>query len=132
MDIHVYAAILLAFRVVSLLLIGIVIKRQLELFKLHIDPEITNFRKRLFLISVTIFIGNLVPAIIDVFTINGELTRSTQTVNMVSLIYSGAWVTTSTLMAYLIHSLYRMSHKVDESHENSDHTLMNEEQLHDK
>lgn len=127
MDIYTYAAILLFFRVVSIALIGIVIKRQLELFKLRIDPEITAYRKRLFYLSITIFVGNLIPALIDVFTLSGELVRSSPTVNTVSLIYTGAWVVTSTLMAYLIHSLYRMSHTVDESHAESEHVLMNDE-----
>lgn len=127
MDIHLYAAILLFFRAVSLGLIGIVIKRQLELFKLKIDPEISSYRKRLFYLSITIFVGNLIPAAIDVLTLTDTLTRASQTISGASLVYTGAWVATSTLMALLIHSLYRMSHKVDESHTESDHTLMNDE-----
>lgn len=125
MDIQLYAAILLTTRIVSLFLMGSVLKRQLELFKLPIDKEIRNYRIILFLLAVAIFAGNIVPALIDLLTILGEITRSTNKINGVGLVYSLAWALTSLLSAILIAWLYRMSHNVDESHDESDHTLTN-------
>lgn len=125
MDIKIYAAILLTTRIVSLVLMGLVLKRQLQLFKLPIDKEIRNYRIILFLLAIAIFAGNIVPATIDLMTLLGQITRSTTTINGVGLIYSMAWTLTSLLSGILIFWLYRMSHNVDESHEESDHTLTN-------
>lgn len=125
MDIKLYAAILLATRIVSLILMGLVLKRQLQLFKLPIDKEIRNYRIILFLLAFAIFAGNIIPAIIDYLTLTEELVRSTKTINGVGLVYSLAWTVTSLLSAILIFWLYRMSHTVDESHEESDHSLTN-------
>lgn len=128
MDIKIYAAILLVARIASMILMALVLKRQLQLFKLPIDKEIRHYRIILFLLALAIFVGNIVPASIDLLTITEVLVRSTQTVNGVSLWYTLAWVITSLLSAVLIFWLYRMSHNVDESHKESDHTLMNDEQ----
>ena len=127
MDIHTYAAILLATRVVSMFLMGAVIRRQLQLFKLYIDKEIRHYRIILFVLAIAIFAGNVIPAGIDLLTITGYLVRSSKVVNGVSLVYTGAWATTSLLSSILIFWLYRMSHTVDTSHEESEHTLMNNE-----
>lgn len=127
MDIHTYATILLAIRIVSMSLMALVIKRQLELFKLFIDKEIRLYRRILFALAVLIFAGNLIPALIDLLTITGDLVRYARTVNGVSLVYTMAWAGTSLLSSILIFWLYRMSHTVDKSHEDSEHTLMNEE-----
>jgi ethanolamine transporter EutH len=125
MDIKVYAALLLVLRMVSLFFMGSVIKRQLQLFRLYIDKEIRMYRRILFVLAIAIFVGNLIPGLIDILTITGELTRSSKTINGVSLVYSGAWAITSLLSAILIWWLYRMSHTVDRSHDESEHTLMN-------
>lgn len=108
-------------------LMALVIKRQLELFKLFIDKEIRLYRRILFALAVLIFAGNLIPALIDLLTITGDLVRYARTVNGVSLVYTMAWAGTSLLSSILIFWLYRMSHTVDKSHEDSEHTLMNEE-----
>lgn len=125
MDIKIYAAILLILRIASLYFIGAVLKRQLELFKLFIDKEIRTYRRILFVLAVAIFIGNLIPGLIDILTITSTLTRSSQTINGVGLVYSSAWAATSLLSSVLIWWLYRMSHSVDKSHQESDHTLTN-------
>lgn len=125
MDIHLYASILLVIRIASLILIGAVIKRQLELFKLFIDKEIRTYRRILFVLAIAIFIGNLIPGTIDILTLVGEVTRSAKTISGVSLVYTGAWALTSLLSSVLIFWLYRMSHTVDQSHDESEHTLMN-------
>lgn len=128
MDIHTYAAILLVIRIISMTLMGAVIYRQLQLFKLYIDKEIRYYRIVLFVLAIAILAGNVIPAVIDLLTLTGELVRSTKIVNGVSLVYTGAWATTSLLSSILIFWLYRMSHTVDTSHEESEHTLMNNDE----
>lgn len=129
MDIKVYAAILLIVRIASMILMGAVLKRQLQLFKMPIDKEIKHYRIILFLLALAIFAGNIIPATIDFLTTVDGLTRSAKTINGVGLVYSMAWAVTSLLSAVLIWWLYRMSHNVDESHKDSDHTLTNDESI---
>lgn len=127
MDIQLYAAILLIIRIITMVLMGFVLKRQLELFKLPIDKEITLYRKILFALALLIFLGNIIPAAIDLLTLTGDIIRSTRTVNGASLTYTLAWACTSLLSSVLIFWLYRMSHNVDQTHTESEHTLMNDE-----
>lgn len=125
MDIKLYASMLLIARVASMVLMALVLRRQIQLFKLPIDKEIRTYRIILFILAVAIFAGNIIPATIDVLTITDVLTRSARTVNGVSLLYTSAWVLTSLLSAILIFWLYRMSHNVDETHKEADHMLVN-------
>lgn len=129
MDIKVYAAILLIIRLASMFLMGAVLRRQLQLFKMPIDKEIRTYRLILFILALAIFAGNIIPAIIDLFTITDNLTRSAKAINGVSLLYTLAWATSSLLSSILIFWLYRMSHNVDESHAESEHSLTNEESI---
>ena len=127
MDIQTYAAILLVIRIVSMTLMMFVICRQLELFRLYIDKEIRHYRVMLFVLALAIFGSNLIPAAIDFLTLTGDLERSTQTVNGVSLTYSLAWAVASFLTSVLIYWLYLKSRRVDTSHDESEHTLMNDD-----
>lgn len=88
LDIHVYAAILLSIRVVSMSLILFVLKKQWELFRLPIEKKAIGFRKTLFLSALVIFLGNIIPAIIDILTIHGSIVGRPSEVNTISVIYS--------------------------------------------
>lgn len=128
MDIQLYATFLLVIRIASMALMGIVIYKQLQLFKLPIDREIRYYRIVFFVLAVGIFLGNVIPALIDIFTITGEIQRSTNTVNTIGVLYSLDAAGTALLSSIMIYTLYRNSHKVDKSHKESDHTLMNNEE----
>lgn len=112
-----------------MILMGSVLKHQLELFKLPIDKEIRLYRKILFALALAIFLGNIIPAGIDLLTLTGDLVRLAKTVNTVSTTYTMAWAATSLLSSILIFWLYRMSHNVDETHTDSEHILTNDEHL---
>lgn len=129
MDIKIYAAILLFARIVSMILMGYVLRRQLQLFKLPIDKEIRTYRVILFVLALAIFVGNIVPAVIDMLTVTEVVVRSAKTINGVSLWYTLAWTVSSLLSAILIAWLYSMSHTVDESHQESEHLLTNDEHI---
>lgn len=127
MDIQTYAAILLVIRVISMGLMAAVLFRQLELFRLPVPKDIKWYRIVLFILALGVFLGNIVPAGIDILTIFGEVVRSAKVVNGIGLIYSLDAAGTSLLSSILIFWLYRMSHTVDKSHTESDHTLMNDD-----
>lgn len=125
MDIHTYAVILLVIRIASMILMGLVIKRQLELFRLRVPQEIKLYRVILFVLALGIFIGNITPAIIDVLTIFGDVDRSARIVKPISLLYTIDAAGTALLSSILIFWLYRMSNAADEKFVDSDHILMN-------
>ena len=126
MEIHAYAATLLLFRLSSMVLMGRVVLRQLELFKMPVDDDIKYFRVLLFVLSISILIGNFIPAIIDILTIADKLERSTSHVNGVSLVYTFATSLSFLLGSYLIYKLYDASQKADDTHDDSDHTVLND------
>lgn len=106
MDIKTLAVILVIGHLVSSGFIGVVIKRQFELFKITIDPGIVVFRKILFCISIAIMAGNLYPIFIDIATILSKVHRSTNHVNMVGLIYTLSNMLTAIMSAILVWALY--------------------------
>ena len=109
MSIKLLAAIVLGGQLTSVILMGFVIRRQLELFKLSIEKEVRTFRKILFLLALVAFLGNLVPTTISILTLTGHITRSTQTVNAASAIYSITNTLVASTSAMLIASLYRLA-----------------------
>lgn len=88
LDIHVYAAILLGLRLASVVLILFVIKKQWALFKRPIAKRAASMRKTLFLISIAILLGNIIPALIDVLTIHGSIAGRPAEVSTTSVLYS--------------------------------------------
>jgi len=115
-SITLYAAILLLVRIVSMTFITLVLKRQWELLKLPIKNAsqydvrvLKQFRVVLFTLVLVIFIGNLVPAIIDIATILHANTGRPNTVQPVSLIYTLTASVTSLVSSYLIWRLYRLA-----------------------
>lgn len=115
-SITLYAAILLLVRIVSMTFITLVLKRQWALLKLPIKnaaqydvKALKHFRIVLFMLVLVIFIGNLVPAIIDIATILQANTGRPNTVQPVSLIYTLTASVTSLVSSYLIWRLYRLA-----------------------
>lgn len=128
MEIHAYAAMLLLFRLSSMVLMGKVVQRQLELFRMPVDEDIKYFRILLFVLSISILVGNFVPAAIDILTIADKLQRSASYVNGTSLVYTLATSVSFLLGSYLIYKLYDVSHKADDIHDKSDHTVLNDKE----
>lgn len=65
MDIQIISGILFILHAFAGGFMFSVIRRQLGLFKKYIDLELKNFRMVLFLLSISLFIYNLVPLIIN-------------------------------------------------------------------
>lgn len=137
MDIKLYAAILLVARLISMGFIFAVIVKQLALFKLpfereeELSPEyrkkLKYYRATLFVLAITAFVGNLLPAGIDVLTIFADLDRTSRTVKPISLVYTMTWAIISIVTNFLIWRLYYLSKQVDNKVQTKspDHTLMN-------
>lgn len=96
-------------QIASAVFMFFVLRRQVRLFKLYITPELKVFRKILFLLAVVIFLGNLVPIIIDTLTVISHIHRSTNQVNTVGLLYAVSNTLTATMSALLIWIMYRMA-----------------------
>ena len=89
-------------------LMSVVIRKQWALFKLPIDHSILRFRRTLFFLTLAIFIGNIIPAVIDLLTLF-DLTTRPLTVQLPSVLYSFDNSITALLSSYLIWRLYRLA-----------------------
>lgn len=112
MDIKTIALILLLGRLISVTFMTLVVKRQRELMKLPIDPELVPFRKTLNRLSIAVLVGNIVPIIIDVFTIvaANSLERE-DSPSVIGVAYAFSNMLTSILAAFLIWTLYKQAAK---------------------
>ena len=127
MDIQLYATILLIFRIISSFFIGLVIYRQLTLFRIKLIPKISKYRQVLFAIAAVIMATNIPPIVIDILTMTEDIRRSTNTVNGVGLVYSMTWVLGYTLLSFFIWLLYKISADADDKYVESEHLLINDE-----
>lgn len=104
-DLQTYAMILIVLRTLSAVFIVLVIKRQIELFKYPIHKSIRTFRVVLFLLSLAVLTGNVVPFTIDVLALFGGTNRP-DVVPSASIIYSISVSMTAVFSAILIWLLY--------------------------
>jgi hypothetical protein len=107
--------------------IGLVIWRQYTLFRIKLTSDINHYRVVLFILAIAVFLGNIIPAGIDILTITGDISRSVQTVKPVSLLYSMDSAMTALISSFLIWRLYRMSAQSDRDHVESEHMITNDE-----
>ena len=54
-------------RLITVFYIVRVIRRQIELFRLHIDTGLVRFRKTMLTLSIVFLLGNIMPIIIDFY-----------------------------------------------------------------
>lgn len=109
MDIRTLAWFLLLGQIGSALFMLAVIVRQIGLFRLHIQHDIIWFRRVLFFLALVIFFGNAIPLAIDVVTVLGLITRSTNHVNTIGLYYSASNTLVAFTSSVLIWLLYRLA-----------------------
>jgi uncharacterized BrkB/YihY/UPF0761 family membrane protein len=108
MTIEQYAFTLLITHLASMVFIFNVLKRQWRLMKQPIPSYVKRYRYTLFILSLVIFAGNIVPIIIDALTLFIEVGRP-DTVKLVSLLYAYSNAITAVVSAYLIWTLYRLA-----------------------
>lgn len=109
MDIRLLAIILLIGHGISTGFTLSVIRRQRELFKIKVDPEVQSVRRVLFGMSVTVALGNVIPIVVDALTIGAFVARSSNHVSTIGLFYSLSNVVTAAVSAILIWTLYRLA-----------------------
>lgn len=114
--IELYASFLLVIRIISMTFIFMVLKRQWGLFKIPIQDEARidkkaarHFRRVLFILALIIFIGNIIPAGIDIMTLITDNTGRPRIVQPISVLYTMTASGTALLSSYLIWRLYRLA-----------------------
>ena len=120
LDIKTIALCLLIARLISVTFIVMVLVRQYRLFGLPIDfslvPGISKLEKRsvyrlrrvLFTLSLVIFLGNMIPILIDSLTLFVETSRSAH-VHTISIMYAFSNSLTAMFSAIMIWLLYRVA-----------------------
>lgn len=109
MDIQLLAFLLLIGRIISDIFIILVLRRQWRIRKIPTHPRLSNIRRVLTLLAVLVFIGNLYPLILDIFTLVYPGIRTTQTVNLVGVAYSLDANLTFMFASILIYMLYKLA-----------------------
>ncbi len=110
MDIKTIAAVLIVGRIVSVAFIFFVLRRQYELMKLPIEPEVYYFRKVLFATALLIFIGGITAIVVDTLTIlaDDSLHRE-DSPSLINMIYVFINEFTAIISAIFIWLLYRLA-----------------------
>jgi hypothetical protein len=109
LSIHILAAILLAAHLGSGFYIGNVLRKQFQLLRLPIDAQLKSFRLVLLLLSITIFVGNFIPILVDAPTALGQTLGRPEHVKIISILYAVSNALTQLISAYMIHTLYRLA-----------------------
>lgn len=116
LSIQVLATILLFARVGSQYYIYKVLKQQHALLKAPLNPvlmpiskTLIRFRRVLFGLSIVIFLGNIVPMIIDIISMLGIDQGRPANVRPISLAYAFSNALVAFVSSYLIHTLYRLA-----------------------
>lgn len=114
--IELYATLLLVIRLTSMTFIFFVLRRQFSLFRLPIRDAsqydvkaLKHFRVVLFTLALIIFLGNIVPAAIDIITLLNQDTGRPRVVQPISIIYTMTASMTALISSYLIWRLYRLA-----------------------
>ena len=111
MPVELYALMLLIFRIVSVGLIVDVIRKQIELRRRPIgNKEAKQLREDMYKLAITALALNIIPILVDVFTIFGITTRP-NTVSIISIIYMLSYVSGTLLLTGIIWRMYRKALK---------------------
>ena len=111
MPVELYALMLLIFHIVSVGLIVDVIRKQIELRRRPIgNKEAKQLREDMYKLAITALALNIIPILVDVFTIFGITTRP-NTVGIISIIYMLSYVSGTLLLTGIIWRMYRKALK---------------------
>ena len=112
MNIRTLSAVLLVGQILSVGFIFRVLQLQYGLFKTRIQSDLLLVRRTLFFLALVILLGNVIPLMLDIFTVFDNLRRGVSTVNLAGIFYTISNTLTLTVSAILIWQLYRMAAKV--------------------
>lgn len=120
-DLQLIAFFLLIARIISVIFICLVIRKQAGLFGKTLDIEAVPYltrlqirnvyliRRVLFILSLVILAGNLVPIVIDAITLfNNDLGRPTN-LRAISIAYAFSNALTAMVSAIMIWTLYKLA-----------------------
>lgn len=112
MDIKTVALILLLGRIVSVVFMVLVVKRQRILSKLPVNPQLRPLRKTLNHLSLAVLVGNIIPIFLDISTViaANSLERE-DSPSVVGVSYAFSNCITAGISAYLIWTLYKQAEK---------------------
>ena len=111
MPVELYALMLLIFHIVSVGLIVDVIRKQIELRRRPIgNKEAKQLREDMYKLAITALALNIIPILVDVFTIFGITTRP-NTVGIISIIYMLSYASGTLLLTGIIWRMYRKALK---------------------
>lgn len=88
MEIKQLAIQILVLHLVSVAFVSWVMFKQLQLLIKNATPDLQIDRKILLFITTVILLSNVVPILVDVLTLTGDVTRSTTKVNPIGAIYA--------------------------------------------
>lgn len=114
MDIQLLAFLLLIGRLISEGFIIAVLRKQWKIRNSPIHPRLKGLRKVLTLLAVLVFIGNLYPLGLDLYTLFDASIRTSPNANIVGVIYSLDNNLTFMFASILIWTLYKLSDVVIE------------------
>lgn len=114
MNIQLLALILLIARIVSQTFITLVLRRQWRLRNTKTHPTIKSYRKVLAALAIMIFIGNIYPMLLDLYTLVNPEVRTSQNINIVGVAYSLDNSLTFMVASILIWALYKLADTVIE------------------
>lgn len=106
----------------SVVFILSVIRRQLALLRLPIDATMKNFRHVLLVLSMAIFVGNIIPIAIDGLTLFVSTGRPAH-VRLASIAYAVSNAVIELLSAFLIWKLYQLAADTKEMTDYTQHAL---------
>lgn len=122
------SVLLLVLRITATGLLVRVMKTQLSLMKRPIDTEIAGFRKSLFFLTLALALSNILPIVFDTAIIVDTLGVFGYSIDLdyYLLIYTLSNALGAVLASFLVYRIYKDALTVDESHSDSDHTLIND------
>lgn len=109
MNIQLLAFLLLIGRVISDIFIIMVLRKQWRIRKIPTHPRLQNIRRVLTLLAILVFIGNIYPLLLDLYTLFYPGVRTSQVVNPVGVLYSLDNNLTFMFASILIWALYKIS-----------------------
>lgn len=121
LDIQTIALYLLLARIISVIFIVSVILKQVKLFGKKIDfslvpslsklqqTSVYRIRRVLFILSVVILLGNLVPIVIDWITLFNDNLGRPNAIKTISIAYAFSNATTAMFSAIMIWTLYKLA-----------------------
>lgn len=105
MEIKDAAAILLGLRVIAMIFMAYVLKEQMRLLRENNPPDVQLTRWILFIFALILFLGNIIPMIIDLVTLFTKLDRETDP-SALSLSYAFNNAGTDAIQAVVLFGFY--------------------------